>query len=104
MFVETGFVDEIIEPESFIFRATPKRALHLTPEEHAFLKSNPRLRILHYPDLPPYTLYKSDGFQGYWIDLLELMFEGLSVELTTIAEEARQRSTQPYWTAERPIY
>lgn len=93
VFVETGFVDEIIEPESFIFRATPKRALHLTPEEHAFLKSNPRLRILHYPDLPPYTLYKSDGFQGYWIDLLELMFEGLSVELT---HDSRRGTTEEY--------
>ena len=59
---------------------SPKRAV-LSSEQREYLARHPRLKVLHYPDLPPYTYFEEGEARGYWIDLLDRMFEGLGVEL-----------------------
>ena len=53
----------------------------LTKKEQSFIKANPTLKVLVNSALPPYTFMENDELQGYWIDLLHMMFKDLPIEL-----------------------
>ena len=94
LFIETGFAERVIDPASFIFTTPEATAFDLTARERAlsqeqrdFLALHPRLKVRINSDLPPYTFLEKGRARGYFIDLLELMFEGLNVDLDYLERE-----------------
>ncbi|MEG3639193.1 transporter substrate-binding domain-containing protein [Magnetococcus sp. PR-3] len=58
-----------------------KKWASLSQEQRSLLQEQPQFTILNHPDLPPYTFFEDGKAQGYFIDLLNLMFEDLDVQL-----------------------
>lgn len=61
----------------------------LNEVELDYLKTHPTLMVRSHPMLPPHTFIEAGRYKGFWIDLLEIMFKGLGVELVY---DSRDRS------------
>nr|CRH07381.1 putative histidine kinase. Containing 3 SBP_bac_3 domain, PAS_3 domain, His KA domain, HATPase_c domain, response regulator receiver domain and Hpt domain [Candidatus Magnetococcus massalia] len=53
----------------------------LSDEQRTALRATPRLTVSINENLHPYTFMEEGEAKGYWVDLLEQMFDGLNVEL-----------------------
>ncbi len=63
------------------FRAKNVEIVQLTPEEHAFLKKHPVIRVSNEMDYRPFDYAKDGKPQGYSIDYLDLVAERLGIRL-----------------------
>ncbi|MCG8617232.1 MAG: transporter substrate-binding domain-containing protein, partial [Desulfobacterales bacterium] len=61
---------------------SPVPCAGLTPDQRDFLVRHPVLRVSISESLPPYTFIEDGEARGYWIDLMNRMFEKTGSKLT----------------------
>lgn len=83
---------DALEQKWFGKLTEPISTTELTNQEIEFLKRHSQLTIFHHPQLPPYSFFEEGEAKGYWIDLLELMFQDLDVELVHRARDGESRN------------
>ena len=63
------------------YRAGNVELVRLTPEEHAFLKKHPVIRVSNEMDYRPFDFARDGNPAGYSIDYLNLVAERLGIRL-----------------------